>query len=479
MAEQTFKARVISALLWLGTGTFVGQAVSWVSTILVIRMLAPADYGLMAMAGTVVSLITMVSETGVGASIVQAERITDEDLEHIFGFVLQSSLAGSLLCFAAAPLVSGFYQEPRLVLLIRVLCVNFLVMSLYIVPQALFQREMDFRSKAAVDLASQIVSSLATLLLAWQGAGVWSLVAGQIVLHLMRAAGFAFARRSWWRPRYSWRRTGRFIRYGLALTGDRVLYYLYTIADTVIVGRFLGNALLGIYAIALNLASIPAEKVLPIVTQVSFTSYSRIQNDLARIRRNLLRTVSLIAYAGFPLFFGMAAVAPEAIPLLLGPKWSAIILPFQLICLVLPLKSISPILPPAVFAIGRPRVNVENMAFTLAFMTAAFLAGIGGGITGIALAWVAAYPVVFLITARRCLRTLRLPVRLFLREMQFPFLAGLAMLCSLLAARRALAPLQPLTLLASLIGLGAAVYAGLVLVFRREAYGRFKALIQR
>ena len=141
-----------------------------------------------------------------------------------------------------------------------------------------------------------------------------------------------------------------------------MLYYLYTIADTVIVGKFLGNALLGTYAIAMNLASIPAEKVLPIITQVSFTSYSRIQDDLDRIRRNLLRTASLIAYAGFPVFFGMAAVAPEAIRLLLGPKWTAIILPFQLICLVLPLKAISPVLPPAVFAIGRPRINMENMA---------------------------------------------------------------------------------------------------------------------
>jgi O-antigen/teichoic acid export membrane protein len=479
MEEPSFKTRVKSAFVWLGTGTFIGQLVSWVSTILVIRMLAPSDYGLMAMAGTVIAMIAMLSEIGVGASIIQAEGITQEDLEHIFGLVLMTSFAGAFLCFASAPLVAGFYNEPRLILLMRVLCVNFLVMSVYIVPQALFQRDMDFRAKVAVDMSSQIASSLATLLLASQGAGVWSLVIGQIVLHTMRAAGFNLARRTWWRPRYSWKKAGRFIRYGLTLTVDRIVYYLYTIADTVIVGRFLGNALLGNYAIAMNLATIPAEKVMPIITQVSFTSYSRIQNDMARIRRNLLRTVSLVAYAAFPVFFGMAAVAPEAIRLLLGPKWTAIIVPFQLICLILPLKAVNPILSPAVFAIGKPRINLVNMIITLGIMGTAFLVGVRAGITGVALAWVLAYPVVFLITTRRCLRTLRLPVRFFFAELRFPFTAGAAMLFSLLAAKAILVRLQPLPVLLLLIVSGAAIYAAAVLVFRRNDFLKLKGLIQK
>lgn len=479
MTAESFKSKVMRAFFWLGTGTFVGQFISWISTILVIRLLAPADYGLMAMAASVIALITMVSELGVGSSLVQADRITDRDVGHIFGFVLVSCLLGAALCFAAAPWIAAFYREPRVVPLVRVLCLNFLIMSLYVVPQALFQRAMDFKSKAAADLSAQIGSSLVALLLAWKGAGVWSLVLGQLALHAVKAVAFTAARRSLVRPLFSLAASAPFVRYGLALTGDRVFYYLYTIADTVIIGKFLGNALLGTYAIAMNLASIPAEKVLPIITQISFTSYSRIQDDLDRIRRNLLRMTSAIAYAGFPVFFGMAAVAPEAVPLLLGPKWTGIIVPFQLICLVLPFKAIGPVLPPAVFAIGRPRVNLKNMALTLAVMTSAFLLGVQGGITGIALAWLAAYPVVFLITSRRCLRTLGMTMSGFLAELKFPLAASTAMLGLLMALKLVLSGLPPLSVLSLLVGSGAIAYAGLVLVFQREAYGRFKALIQK
>ncbi len=479
MTAESFKASVMRAFFWLGTGTFVGQFVSWVSTILVIRLLAPADYGLMAMAASMIALLTMASELGAGSALIQANSITDREVRAVFGFVILSCIGGAVLCYAAAPLVAQFYREPRVVPLVRVLCINFLVLSLYIVPQALFQREMDFRSKAAADLSSQIASSLSTLVLAWKGAGVWSLVIGQLVLHTVRAIAYPAARGSWIRPLFSVREAAPFARYGLALTGDRLFFYLYTIADTVIVGRFLGNALLGTYSIAMNLASLPAEKVLPIITQVTFTSYSRIQEDLDRIRRNLLRTASVIAFAGFPVFFGMAAVTPEAIPLLLGPKWNAVIAPFQLICLILPLKALSPVLPPAVFAIGRPRVNVVNMALTLVVMATAFLAGVQWGITGIAVVWVLVYPAVFLVTSLRCLRTLELPARMFFAELGFPAAAGIAMLGLLTAMKPALAPLSPVAALVLLVVSGAVTYAGLVLVFKREAYGRFKAMLQK
>ena len=476
---ESFRATVVRAFFWLGTGTFAGQFISWISTILVIRLLAPSDYGLMAMAASIIALITMVSELGVGSSLIQAEQVTERDIRTVFGYVLISSLAGGVLCYAAAPLVARFYHEPRVIPLVQVLCINFLIFSIYIVPQALFQREMNFRSKAAADLSAQIGSSLTTLALAWQGAGVWSLVLGQLVLHAIKAVAYPALRGVWLRPLFSLRAATPFVRYGLALTGDRILFYLYTIADTVIVGRFLGNALLGTYAIAMNLASLPAEKVLPIITQVSFTSFSRIQDDLDSIGRNLLRATSLIAYAGFPVFFGMEAVAPEAIPLLLGQKWNAVIVPFQLICLILPLKALSPVLPPAVFAIGKPRVNVVNMAITLAVMSAAFLVGVRGGITGIALAWVSVYPAVFLITSLRCLRTLELPARSFFAELKFPFLASAAMLGLLMAVKLALWRLSPVSVLALLVGLGFAVYAGLVLIFRPDAFGKFKALVQK
>jgi teichuronic acid exporter len=477
--EISFRTKVLKGFLWLGTGTFIGQFISWISTIFVIRLLLPSDYGLMAMAASVVNFLALMSEIGVGSSIVQADQITEKEIRQIFGFVIVTNIAGWLVCFTAAPLIALFYHEHNLIILIRVMSVSFIIMTLYIIPQSLYIREMNFRTKASIDMSAQIGSSLLTLILAWIGLGVWALVIGLIVLHMIKAISYNVARHTWWKPIYQYKGAEKFIRYGLTLTGDRFFNYLYTISDTVIVGKFLGNSLLGIYAVALNLASIPAEKVLPIITQVSFTSYSRIQDNIERIRKNLLRASRIIAYAGFPIFFGMAGVASEAIPLLLGSKWVNIVVPFQLLCLILPFKAFNPILAPAVFAIGQPRINLDNMAITFFVMTLAFLIGVRSGIVGICIAWIIAYPFVFLITSIRCLKIIGIPLRRFLSELQFPCVASVLMLCSLIVCKKIIVALQPLPTLILLIAWGMAFYAGSVILFKRDDYLKLKSMIQK
>ena len=319
--EASFKTRALRGFFWLSIGTFAGQLVSWISTIVVIRLLLPKDYGLMAMAGSFIALLGPFNELGIGSAIVQAERMTEKELRQIYGFTIASSLVFWLACHLAAPLVALFYKEHDLVPILRVVLVNFMLIAFYLVPQSLFIREMNFKSKSAIDVSAQIGSALVTLILALKGLGVWALVIGTLTLNLIKAVLFNVARAERLRPLFNFTGSGKFIRYGVTLTGSRLLYSLYNQADLIIVGRFLGQVTLGIYGVALNLASIPADKVLPLINQISFTSFSRIQDDMERVRRNMLRTTRVIAFSGFPIFWGMAAVAPEAHPV---DSWSQV-----------------------------------------------------------------------------------------------------------------------------------------------------------
>jgi O-antigen/teichoic acid export membrane protein len=476
--ETGFRTKVLRGLYWLTVGTFAGQLISWVSTLIVIRLLLPKDYGLMAMAGTALALLTTFSELGIGASIVQAENPAEEEIRQIYGFVLLTSAAGWLICHLAAPLAAAFYREPDLVPVLRVMNINLILIALYMVPQAIFIREMDFKAKTAIDLSAQIGSASASLLCALAGMGVWALVAGSLTLNAIKAVAFNRARSKRYRPLFRFAGSGKFLSYGAALTGSRLFYSLYHLSDTVVVGRFLGNASLGIYAVAMNLASLPAEKVLPLITQISFASYARIQNDRERIRRNLLRTTGFIAFSGFPVFWGMAAVAPEAIPLILGPKWTSVVVPFQLLCLMLPLKALGPVLASTVNAIGKANVNLVNTALTGALMTAAFLAGVREGITGVCLAWVIAYPVAFLFTCAHNLKVLGFSKKQYAETIAFPVLAAAAMAMIVLAARR-IVPLPPLNSLVVLTAVGMISYAGMTLLFRRNDYREMKKMVQR
>lgn len=472
--ERSFKRKVIDGFLWLGTGSFVGQMISWLSTIFVIRLLVPADYGLMAMASTFVVLMATVGELGIGASVIQAEHITEREVRIIFGVVLATSLCGIGICYLSAPLIASFYGDPRLVPIVRIMGITFLVIGCYAIPESLILREMDFRKKAQVDIFAQVGGSLLTLLLAVGGLGVWALVIGFMAVHAIKAVGFNVVRKGWVAPLLGYRSVKNYIHYGITVTGDRLLYNLYVQSDRIIVGKFLGDRLLGVFAVAANLASIPAEKILPIVTQVMFTSYSRIQNDADRIRRNILRTARAIAYAGFPLFFGMAAVAPEGIPLILGPKWHGLVVPFQLFCLIMPLKSLSPVLPPAIFAVGKPRINLVNMFISLVTMSVAFVVGVQFGLYGVCLAWVAVFPFVFLVTSIRCLRVLELPTSRYLSELRFPFLASLTMVGLIFFLRAAVRSSSSLVSFVVLTVFGALFYLALMYVFKKDDILRMK-----
>lgn len=479
--HSLFRNKVLKSFVWLSTGTFSGQLISWLSTIIVIRLLAPSDYGLMAMSYVLIAFLTMISEMGMSSAIIQSEKINDYEIRQVYGLIIVTNLAGMVVSYFLAPFIAVFFKEESLVPLIRVLSINFILISLYSVQQATFIRELNFHTKAKIDIISQIGTSVITLTLAIKGMGVWALVAGAISLHFLRAIGFNIADGRIILPAFSYRGAERLVKFGLTITGDRFFYYLYEESDKVIVGRFLGNTLLGTYAVALNLSSMVMNKVLPIITQVTFTAYSRIQDDIERIGNNVLKTTHAVAFLGFPLFWGMAGAAPEAIGLILGPKWVAITLPFQLFCLIMPLKALSVLLPPAVQAIGKPKINLVNMAITFVTMTIAFLIGVReGGIIGVTLAWVTVYPIVFVITTLRCLKALRISVGRYLAEVRFSCIASAIMITLIYIFRKALIySFQPLPSLLLTVLVAALFYLGFVMIFKKEDYSRLRALLQR
>jgi len=480
MAQDiSFSHKVIKGFLWVGSGTFLGQCISWVSTIIVIRLLLPSDYGLMAMAVTFISVLTIFSNLGVNAIIIQAEKINEKEIRQIFGFAIVCSFIFWLFAFLMAPVIAGFYNEKNLTLIIRVISVNFFIFPFYQIPQGLLLREMNFKASTKVNFLAQVGTSLLSVIMALQGFGVWTLVVALIANNVIKLVSFNLTHFTIKKPIFNFKGVEKYMKFGLIITGERLLYYLYTQVDNIIIGKFLGNNILGIYSVALNLASIPMEKVLPIVTQVSFTSYSRIQDDLERIKRNILRSIRAVAFLTFPIFFGMVGVAPEGIMLILGPRWEIIIIPFQLLCFILPLKAISPILPPAVFAINRPMVNLTNMAISCIVMAIAFLVGVQWGVIGVCFAWVIVYPFVFIVTIRRCFKVLRLQLKLFLSEVKVPFAGSILMLGCILIFKKSNLITDSLVFLAVAILFGIVFYASFFLLFRKEDFLEIKRLVRK
>jgi O-antigen/teichoic acid export membrane protein len=477
MEDAHFRAKVINAFIWLSSGTLFIQVISWTSTIIVIRLLSPSDYGLMAMIVPIIFFIQILSSWGLGAAIVQHKELNDTKIRQLFGFIILVFSSAYILIYLIAPFIAKFFNEVRLTSLLRVLGVNLPLMSLYVVPDSLFYREMNFRMKTKVEIASRLGAAIVSPVCAINSMGVWSLVLAEVSVHVIRLIYFNLAYRKWHWPIFHFTDCIGMIKYSITVTGGNVFNYIFNVGDKIIVGKFLGKNLLGIYSVAFTLALLPKEKIMPIITQLSFSAYSTIQDDVVRIKLSLLRSIEAISFVAFPLFWGMACVASEGIPLILGSHWVQVIVPFQFICIVIPLISISPIFPSALNAVGRQGIVFSNSIIESSIMVIVILIGVRFGLLGICITWIIFYPIAFLIISQRSLHALGSELKDLFRVFYFPVVSSIMVCLSVLSIKRMLIEsVNSAFMLVISVVIGLIVYSVIVFIFKRDSIIKIRSL---
>jgi O-antigen/teichoic acid export membrane protein len=461
--------RIAASLLWLGSASLLGQVVSWLSTMLVIRLLSPDDYGLMAMAMLSIGCPLLIGDLGVGAVVIQSATLPESRLRALFGVSLLTYLAAALVIYHGASGVAWFFGDDRLIPLVQALSLCFVFVGFYALPQSLLARDMQFDRKATVDVLTAVVSSAVSLTLALTGWGVWSLVAPVLVMHGFRAVGFQILRPCLFVPVPSIGELRGSVRFGGWVTVDRLLWFGYSNVDVMIGGRALGGALLGAYSVALSLVSIPLDKVMSVVTEVSFAAFSRAQDDRELFQRGVLRALELVSFVAFPTFLGMAAVAPEAVGIFLGGRWTEAVLPMQILCLIFPFRAAGLLFAPALLGTGRARLVVENNAIILGCVAIAIALGVQWGVVGLCVGWLLGYLPAFCIVAYRTMAALELPTREVIGAMTLSLVAALVMIGAVWLARRLVGvSWPPPAVLASLILVGMGSYGAVVVAVRPE-----------
>lgn len=475
-----FSTEVVRGLKWTAGAKLASQVVTWGITIFVMRLLAPADYGLLAMASVFFALLGLFAEIGLGPALVQQADTSLQKQRQAFGVILLMNLALFLLLNAAATLIALFYAEPKLTLVIRVMSLQFLMIPFCVIPEVLLQRRLDFKYRSLSDMGSTVIGSVATLILAVAGFGVWSLVIGNLAGFFFRAVFFNIVApfRAW--PSFSLKGMRSTLTFGGNVTGSRFLWFFFTQADTVIVGRVLGGEILGIYSVALHLATLPVQRVSAILNQVAFPAFSRFQHDRDLIAAQLLKALSLIAVVAFPILWGMSAVAPELIAVLLGPKWTAAVLPMQILAWVMPFRAVVGFLPSVTDAMGRPEVGLSNALLGCIVMPLAFFVGAQWGIKGVSLAWLIAYPILLAINMKRMIRVVGVRSRDVLTRLAPTLLCAGGMYLAVWCARTVIAGrASSLGTLLMEIAAGGFTYLVLALLLNRGAVTDLKPMFSR
>jgi O-antigen/teichoic acid export membrane protein len=276
---MTIKEKALSGLRWTGGMRFVSQLLTWAMTLVVIRVLSPADYGLLAMVSVIIAFVSRLSEIGLGPAIVQKADVAPDTLKKILGLVLTINLAISVLLSLAAPALAAFFHDERLVLLIRVMSLQFLGWAFMVIPDAVLQKQMEFRKRSLMDLGGSVVSGGTTLACALAGWGVWSLAAGTFVSLAWRVIGLNVIMGSWLSPSFSFSGLGQYALFGGYVSLSGLLWFVYTQADVFIGGRWLGKEALGYYTVAMHLGSLFNQRISGILNQVAFTATATLDID--------------------------------------------------------------------------------------------------------------------------------------------------------------------------------------------------------
>ena len=476
--RSDIRSKVLHGLKWTAFVRFSAQIISWAMTIVVIRFLTPDDYGLKAMAEVMFSFLLLLSSAGIGSAVIQASELSKRQLQQIFAVLLVVNGVLCVLQFVTASFVAAYYNDPRVTLLLRVLALGFLIVPFRTMPFALLARRMEFKRRSLVELFGAVSAGLLTLALALMGFGVWSLIWGQLAGLLIPTIGFHMVAPWLHWPVFSVRGAGQLIRFGTILTGGDLVYFLYSRADMLIAGPLLGAKLLGYYAVASDLASLPRVKLMPLLHQVAFPAYARMKDQPDHVARYFLKATRYCSLIIFPFFFGMAGVAEPFVVLVLGEEWRASVLPLVLLCLLMPLRAMNTLFAPMVNALGRPEVQFVNGLFTLAVMAVGFFVGVRYGVIGLCYAWIVAFPIAFLFCANRSLAVVNLSLLLFLQTLLPATILGASMFGCLLLMAAFLDTLNWLSFMA-MVFMGALIYIGMLFVLFREYFVELLAFIRR
>jgi teichuronic acid exporter len=478
-AERSLRRLVRDGVFWLTAAKVLSHLISWSITIYVIRILSPSDYGLMAMAWVYLNFVTLFNELGLSAAIVQKKDIDHEDLSNIYWAVLCINVALYGLSVLAAPLIAGFYDEPRVTELIRVAAVALIIRSFGFVAISMLSREMAFNKQSRAEVIGNASGAVGTLLLAMQGFGVWSLVYGYVLMEIIKNVLCVLFYP--WRPRlsFSLSKAGALIDFGAKVAVARLFWYLYSNMDLLIAGKLLGKTQLGYYSIAVQLASIPLDKMVSTIAQVAFPAFSKVQNDPVLLKRYYLKIVNLVAFVSFPVCCGFALVADIAVPLLLSEKWLPVILPLQILSAIASLRAIHMISAPLTIAIGKAGITLANNAIITVALAVSFAIGSSYGLAGFAYSWLV-FPFVFLITTSLTLRLIGLSLTEYFKELRHPFLATGLMVLSVASGQKLLFVSYGLvTQAAGSVLLGILSYLAYYVLFNRGMFAEARSILRR
>jgi PST family polysaccharide transporter len=357
------------------------------STMILARILSPADYGINAMAVAITGFANIFNNLGLSTATIQRADITHEQVSTLFWINASIGALLTVLIAALSPTVAWFYNTPEMLWVMLALSIIFTISGLSVQHSALLTRQMRFYSIAKIRILSLFTGILVAIVTGYYGFGYWSLVFNTLTSTTLSTAGFWVACR--WVPGTPRSNTGvgSMIKFGADLVCFDVVNYFARNLDNILIGRYWGSGSLGFYSKAYQLLMMPITNLRGPVTSVAMPALSRLQKEPDQYREYYLKCVSLLAFVSMPLVAFMFACAEPLIIFLLGSQWLGANEIFKILAIAAFIQPVSSTTGMVLISTGQSRRYLKIGFFSSFLFCISFVAGLPWGPKGVALGY--------------------------------------------------------------------------------------------
>ena len=476
---MNIKHKAISGVIWSAVRNWGSQMGTLLIFFILARLLAPNDFGLVALANVFLAFMWLFLEQGFSQAIIQRQELEPEHLNTAFWINLAVGVAIAAIGVAVAGPVANAFGEPALTPILRCFSGLLVFSALGQVQHSILERQFEYKALATRQLIGTFTGGVVGISLALLGFGVWSLVMQQAVNSVVGTITLWVC--SDWRPglKVSARHFHDLFGVGMHIMGFSYLSFFNTRANDFLVGYFLSPTELGYYSVAYKVLNSMTQLLVSTSRDVALPTFSRLQDDPDRFRRAFYSATQLTSAIAMPTFLGMAVLAPELVRVLFGEQWLPSVPLMQVLALMGMLRAITFFKGSVFVAMGKPAWWLRLSALNAVLNLLGFAISYRWGIFAVAVAAVVRYYIVFPIGQWAICQLIQESLGKYLRIFIAPLMSALLMAAAIFIFKQALAStLGPLTLLIVSPLFGAAVYVGLIRLIAPEIFHQILDIAQ-
>lgn len=357
--EITSRKAIIKNLFWAYCESISAQIVSFIVTIILARLLAPSDYGLIALVTVFINLANVFVNSSFSMSLIQKKDADHLDFNTVFWFNCFSAIVLYFILFISAPFIGKYYDDTLLIVILRVLALRIPISAYNSVQVAFVSSKMMFRKSFISTSIGSLLSGIIGIFVAYLGWGLWALVIQSISNVIFNTVFLAFVVE--WKPKFefSWTRLKLLVGFGWKLLATGLLFTGYSELRSLIIGKRYSAEDLGYYNRGYQFPQIVASNIDTTITKVMFPTFSKNQSNPLELKQMTRRAAKTSAYIMTPILFGMAVVANTIVSLFLTDKWLQCVPYLQIMCVVWWLQPTQSCSIQAVKAIGRSDIYLK------------------------------------------------------------------------------------------------------------------------